>query len=243
MRKRTIIFLILGALVASFCIVACHHKKSKKKEIDVVKDITPRHIWDPHTMGLLDSIKHVPDKDKLAYINKHLPNLTPTICRQIEERFGKLVIDSIIYSFGSGKAKGAEDSSGHRFDGVYKDQLVAKIWTKPKTKVGNPIIVLVVCLNGVIEIAGDNRIGPASSEFVIQKNEGICPHVDFATSVWLAEKFNLPLYRGKIHRGGKRITPNQARRINTQHNQVSVLVYTGDRFILFGPDARYIPAR
>lgn len=214
-----------------------------KDEIDVVRGVTPVHNWDSNTTSLLDSLKNIPDKQKMTFIQKKLPHLTPALCRYVEERFAKTTIDSIVYSFGSGKAQGVLDAAGARHDGVFNNELIAYIWLKPDQLKKNPVKVFVRCLNGMFEIQGDSRLGLVPSEFVIQKDEGLCHHLDFKTSIWLAEKFHLPLFKGKKVRDKFKITPNQARKINTNKNQVMVLVYPGDTFRLFGGQARYTPAR
>jgi hypothetical protein len=50
----------------------------------------------------------------------------------------------------------------------------------------------------------------------------------------LAERFNLPLYRGKIQTEKNKITPTIARNMESQIDrvQVTVRVFEGDRFDL-----------
>lgn len=226
-------------LLACLVIFLFGCRNQKPRETDVVNGITPVQHWDNSTYDLLDSLKRIPDNAKLQFIKKNLPYLTPALCRYIEERFKNHSIDSIVYSFGTGKAKGVLDSAGIRHNGVFSNELIAYVWLKP-TKL---VKVFVRCLNGTFEIEGDKRLGAISNEFVIQPGEGLCHHLDFATSIWLAKKFNLPLFKGKVFKAKYRITPNQAKQISTSRKQISVLVYAGDRFRLFGNEAGYTPAR
>ena len=234
---------LVNLALFAFLIIILAGCGGDKKNLDVVKGVTPVHVWDINTTALLDSLKQIPDSRKMAFIEKNLPHLTPELCQYIESRFPKVVIDSIIYSFGSGKAKGTLDATGIRHEGVFNDELVANVYLRPNNLTKSPVKVFVRCLNGTFEIEGDRRLGPASSGFIIKRDEGLCHHLDFLTSVWLAEKFDLPLYRGNKMKDKFRITPAQARNMNTDKHQVTVLVYTGDEFNLFGNQAGYIPAR
>lgn len=238
--------LILVAVMAASVLFSCTSPK-EKKEKNVVTDLTPVHRWDRNTLDMLDSLKTVPDAEKARFINRRAPHLVPTMIAQIEQKTGKFHLDSLIWHFGSGKAKGVLDSAGTRSDGVYEDELTAKIWTTPVTKFGQPIKVFVRCLNGMIEIEGDVRIGAAPLEFTIQKTEGLCSHLDYNTSIWLSDRFDLPLFKGNKFRKVDRITATQAKQLKNKlyKGQISVLVFEGDKFVLGGPgiEPRYIKAK
>ena len=70
--------------------------------------------------------------------------------------------------------------------------------------------------------------------FTIGPREGLIHHVDFPTAIDLADRFGLGLYRGRLMSTAQLITPAQARRLQnrTDWEQVTVRVYSGDRFDL-----------
>jgi hypothetical protein len=104
-------------------------------------------------------------------------------------------VTNLVFAFGSGKAKGVIDANGERHDGVYENELVAKIWTKPVTSLGDPIIVFVRCLNGVISIEGLHEIsGFIHCRFEILPGEGLAHHLP-ALQEWakVAGEFPIPI--------------------------------------------------
>ena len=100
--------------------------------------------------------------------------------------------------------------------------------------------VLVRCLNGLFVVDGSElrlaRIFSAEPvmRFTVDRRRGLTTYVDYATSINLAEHFNLPLYRGRIQTTNHRITPTRARALadSTDIVQVTVRVFEGDRFDL-----------
>ena len=188
MKKFKFLFV---AVTMAFLFFSC---SSKKKEKDAM-DLTPMHRWDVHSQAMIDTLHRIPDSLKLAFIQKNAPNVIPNVLNIIERRLEHSIhVDSIVFSYGTGHAKGVQDSSGARWDVAYKDQLVARVWTKPATKLGNPIIVFVRCLNGVIELEGDQRIGTGALGFTIQKGEGLANHQPVLLA-WActARNLNIPI--------------------------------------------------
>lgn len=186
-------------LVTVLALIVSCNKPEKTK--DVVMDIAPMHRWDVHSQTMIDSLKSLPDSAKLPFIRDNAPNVLPTILARIEARVGKIHVDTIVFSYGSGTAKGVQDSAGMLHDGTYENQLIARIWTKPITKLGNPIIVFVRCLNGVIELHGDRRIGTESLGFYIEKGEGLAHHLpELEAWATTANNLNVPIKNkeGKI---------------------------------------------
>ena len=183
-------FLFVAVIMAGlFC--SCGGKKKEKDAMD----LTPMHRWDVHSQAMIDTLHRIPDSLKLAFIKANAPNVLPTILNTIEKRVGTpFHVDTIVFSYGTGHAKGVQDSSGARWDVAFKDQLVARVWTKPATKLGNPIIVFVRCLNGVIELEGDQRIGTGDLGFTIQKGEGLANHQpELLAWACTARNLNIPI--------------------------------------------------
>lgn len=186
-------------LVAVLTVIVSCNKPEKKKD---AMDLTPMHRWDEHSLSMIDSLKSLPDSAKLPFIKLNAPNLIPSILRIIERRAAiPFHLDSIVFSYGSGTATGVQDSAGKRHDVVYENQLIARIWTKPLTRLGNPIIVFVRCLNGLIDIHGDRQIGTEMIGFYIKKGEGLAHHLpELVAWATTAKDFNVPIRdkKGKI---------------------------------------------
>lgn len=189
MKTKSFLFLVVMALALSF---SC-----RKAEKNVVRDIAPVYRWnDVHNPALWDSIKNVPDSEKVRFITDNIPNLIPRIIEQTKIAANeKFEVTSLVFAFGSGSAKGVLDSAGTRHDGIYENELIAKLWTKPVTKLGDPIIVFVRCLNGMISIEGHHEIGNnINCRFEIQPGQGLAHHLP-QLEAWanVAGNFQIPI--------------------------------------------------
>lgn len=202
---------------------------------DVAKDITP--VMEP-THGIqnfLDIMRELPPAHRAEYMRENgqaVNNRLLTYARSQNIIPENARIDSVVYYFGSADAQ-ATDRTGKIFDGKIVDELVAFIYYNSEKK---PQGVIVYCTNGTFELFEKDlmRLTEMPLEFTIQRGEGINYHVDFLTSIRLAEYFNLPLFEGKYHPGKKSITPARARELQSDLNevQVTVLVQPGDHFNL-----------
>lgn len=107
------------------------------------------------------------------------------------------------------------------------------------------------CLNGTFatpdQLRGLQAVGSHTpqEQFVIGPREGLIHHVDFPTAISLAERFDLPLYRGRYIGEAFRISPQAARALEgtTDRLQVTVYVVEGDRFDLAAPTFTPSPRR
>ena len=169
MNKK--IFMLLLATTVLFC--SCGNKNN-----NVVTDFTPVSHWSDDTPRFLDSLKDMNPAERLEAINRRAPQLLPHLVAEAKAAaMCNFMVDSVVFSYGSGEATGVLDSNGARHDGVFKDELVARIYTTPKTSLGQPIIIFVRCLNGLCTIKGDKRVVKAETGFYIREGEGIAHHV------------------------------------------------------------------
>ena len=169
--KKIFMLLVAAILVFSSC------EKKKDIEPNIVSDYAPVSHWSDDTPRFLDSLKDMNPAERLEAINRRAPQLVPHLIAEAKAAAKhNFVTDSVVFSYGSGKATGVLDSTGTRHDGVFEDELIARIYTTPKTDLGQPIIVFVRCLNGLCEIQGDKRVVKAETGFYIREGEGIAHH-------------------------------------------------------------------
>lgn len=182
----------------------------------------------------------LPPAQRAQYLRAHWPNLEAGVVHYLRER-GKLrpdqAVDRVEFRFGSLDGVRAEGGDGQTREGYFRDQIIALAYPHGAQK---PLAVIVKCLNGLMALATDlDGLQPIGSytpieRFTIGPREGLTTYVDYPTAVDLAERFNLPLYRGKSQRDRYRIRPMEARRLETQTDwvQVTVGVVEGDAFDL-----------
>lgn len=213
-----------------------------RKKVDLVNGVPPVSR-DFASMGqYMTQLAALPADQRAARLAHDYPHLQDQLVQSLRSR-GKVTngqeVRSVQFVFGSqGRAK-AESGDGKTYDGFFKDQLVARVTIAGQDK---PLDVLVVCLNGTFSLPGDLAkagftdlgVRTVAQRFTIGKGEGLIPHVGYQLAIDLAERFNLPLYRGKGWNGTNRISPAQARSMegNTDREQVTVGVWEGDRFDL-----------
>lgn len=229
---------VFAILVAAFSISAC------TKKTDLVNGIDPMMAPDNDVIHLInDQLHNAKSKEDMKKILDANPWVAPrivTFARNLKILKDDAKVDSVVFCWGSANAQ-AQDKTGKWFKGKFTDQLVAFIFHDGLPK---PTGVIVTCTNGVITSLEDlNRIGTQSLEFTIEKGFGINKYVDFETSILLAERFNLALYKGPSISEGTKITPDEARKLKLSLStvKVTVLVYPGDRFDL--GKMTYAPAR
>jgi hypothetical protein len=184
-------------IVVALIIVIGFSFSSCKK--NVVTDFPAVHQWDTHAQATWDTIKKMPQAEILPFVKKEVPNLVPTLLS--DPIFKGVHVDSIYFSFGSGKAEGVVDSTGATHDGVYKKELIANFITTPAIKGKNPIKIFVTCLNGAHYIQGDEVLGGMDLGFRIARGEGLANHLP-ELQAWgnAAGDLNVPIknQKGKI---------------------------------------------
>jgi hypothetical protein len=98
------------------------------------------------------------------------------------------------------------------------------------------LYVFIKCFNGTFSLKDDNRqdLGNGPIVFIIEKGKGINHYVDYKTAIWIAQNFELSLYKGKNWRSENTISPHQALQMESilDSIQVTVEVHPGYRFDL-----------
>lgn len=206
----------------------------KKDGVDLAKDIDPRIPPTNEVVNILSQIQNASSDEERGDIisdNEWLTMRMISYARELNQIPKNSKIDSVVYYFGSSNAQ-AEDKTTKLFKGKIIEETVGFIYYDGKK---DPVLIIVYCQNGTFGvIEGLRRIRTSDLEFVIKKGEGINHHVDYLTSIMLAEHFRLPLYRGKSIADNNLISASVARGLENQIDriQVTVLVYPGDYFNL-----------
>lgn len=212
---------------------------STKENVDVVKGVAPISTAFASIAHANDTMASMTVGERGAYLEHTWPHLDEDLAYFLR-RHGKLKsrdhIDRIEFYYGSMEDVKAESATTDRY-GYFKNQLIALVWVVD-TK--DPISVIVECLNGTFALVDDIKeldlIGSHTplGKFIISRNEGLLHHVDYPVAMDLADRFDLPLYRGQVVTEENRITVAEARELEatTDRLQVTVLVYEGDEFDL-----------
>lgn len=245
-QNKTMLFVLLFTFAFG---TACKREQKKvDRGVDLVNGITPVSREFADMRGTLEELRGMGTEDIQAHLRRDWPRLEGGLVYYLRYR-GRIRADQIVrdvqFRFGSLDNVHAEDLDGVRHRGYLENQLVARV-----NLVGTdtPIDVLVQCLNGMFTLPGEfERLQPLytatpQQRFRIARGEGLIHHVDPRLAIHLAERFNLPLYRGQRMRESSRITPAMARTLlpTTDRTQVTVRVYEGDQFDLVA--MRYTPA-
>lgn len=223
------------AFIFIFTASSCSKNGDKNPQIDVVNGLTPMDVHDIQwRKDLITRLKSLTPAQRKAEIDKEVPRLNSQLVAYLVSRGKTCPVKNITYGFGSGKADSVESARSPRQNGVFTDQLFAIV--KGGKCFGDSLIVFVQCFNGTFALAGDNleTIGTYVPEFTIAKGRGLNNYVDYQTSIWLAEKFNLKLYKSHSWDDTKVISPADARALETKLDSipVTVRVFAGDHFNL-----------
>lgn len=233
MRIAKICWLVFGALVS---VSAC---AKQPERVDLVNGIPPISRSMASISQTLEKMAAMKPEERGAYLERTWPHLSTDVVYYLR-RLAKIGRDSKVsrveFRYGSLENVSAESASGERF-GFFRNQLVALVHVEGVPK---PIAVLVQCMNGTFalpeEIGRLQQVGSHTpvERFWIGYREGLIHHVDFPTAIDLAQRFNLPLYRGRKIEERYRITPAEARQLEptTDRIQVTVHVVEGDEFNL-----------
>ncbi len=247
--KKGPIFLILSGIIFFLmynCNVSCTNAGATKK-LDIVNGTAPMDIHDIEwRKAFIAELKELSPEQRIAQINRVLPRLNAQLVASLHKRGLACEIVSISYGFGTGDAEAVGSGDGHKYDGVFEDQLFAIVKGKPgnhcfKDSLGfrDSLVVFVQCFNGTFVINGEATYGDilipstSSPRFTIEKGMGINHYVDYRTSIWLAKKMGLKIFKGK-GRGRKEITPESAYEFEPYLGRifVNVPVNEGDQFDL-----------
>lgn len=209
------------------------------KGADLVKGVPPMSTSLAGIAPTLDEMARMSPERRGRYLEQNWPHLDEDVVyflRQMGKLSPTTSVRRVEFRFGSLNDVVAESSEGQR-RGYFEDQLVALVYTRGARE---PIAVIVQCLNGTFALPKELRSLQAvgshtpQEQFTIGPREGLIHHVDFPVAIDLAERFNLPLFRGRTLNQRFQISPDQARRLEstTDRLQVTVYVVEGDRFDL-----------
>lgn len=250
MKKTAQIGIALGMLMLLVMTIgntAC----GKAEAIDVVNHQSPVSDLYGRIRHDLEQMRTMPPEERATYLRTNWPNLEVGVVnflRQREKIQPNQSIDRVDFRFGSMKNVRADGGDGQTREGYFNDQIVALVYVRGSTR---PLAVIVQCLNGVYVLPEDldaqnmQHIGSYRpvERFTIGYREGLIHHVDFPTAIVLAEQHQLDLYRTQVMSDRNKITPAQARALESRTDwiQVTVRVYEGDTFDL--RTREFIPSR
>ena len=227
-------------LLLCLCMVCSFSCSDESSELDVVNGVEA--VASSHFQTeLVNALRNATtDEERTEILQRNSSFITARLTRFLKYRGYECDIDSISYRYGSGKAQSVESGDGNRYSGVFKNQPYAVVYGDC---FGDQLYVFIRCFNGTFSIMGDNNrsLVQAQMEFTIQKGEGINHYTDFQTSIWLAERFNLPVYKGKGW--SQQISYQEAYDLEPLIDsiRVKVKVNPGDRFNL--STLNYYPAQ
>lgn len=227
------------ALVAM--IVLATNACGRAQALDLVDNIPPASTAFAGIHGFAEELAKLPEAERAEHIKRVRPRLNEAVVYFLRD-LGRIknseTVEKVELFFGSVDNTTASDGQGREHKGYFKDELVARVTFKG----GRTEDALVRCLNLWLELPRHlQHLQLLSSErmlelteFAIGRGDGLIHYVDYAVAMTLAEKHNLPLYRGKVQSERFRITPDQARRLEsrTDWEQITVGVFPGDRFNL-----------
>lgn len=212
---------------------------NRRENVDVVNGVSPVSRSMASIADTLAELQRLSPTERGAYLERTWPHLAEDVVYFVR-RQGRIPtgarVQRVEFFYGSLENVGAESANGDRY-GYFNNQLVALVSVEGIAK---PFKVIVQCLNGTFVLDEDLRrlqaIGSHTpiEQFTIGQGEGLVHHVDFPTAISIAEQHGLPLYRGHTLTSQARLTPAQARLLESQTDrlQVTVLVYEGDQFDL-----------
>ena len=247
MKKRNIA-VIFGMVVVALLIYISWPTSKTVKAVDVVNGITPASSALSDIRVTLQELARMPTNQREARLRQDWPRLEQGVVyflRRANRLPDNTEVERVEFRFGSLDHVRAQDGAGNQHEGYFRDQLVARVYLRGDQK---PVDVIVQCLNGTFFLPEDyNKLQPIGSynvaeRFTIGPREGLIHHVDFPVAIDLAERFHLPLYRGRHMKDKAQISPAEARRLEpmTDRVQVTVQVYEGDAFDLVS--MTYTPA-
>lgn len=240
MKKIIILALLFLGVISNTHLTSC----SDAKAIDVVEGVIPVQT-DAWRSTLVRSLQLAgSDEERAEILNNATNRLTNQLIGFLRNSGYTCRIDTVLYRYGSGKADNVAGGDRKSHDGIFKDQPYAVI--KGDTCFKDSMYVFIRCFNGTFSLnaPGATTIGSGSPRFTIERLQGINRYVDYRTSIWLADRFDLVLYEGRGWTG-QRISPERALALEDSlaWKPVTVRVYTGDHFDLgtmtYTPAKRY----
>ncbi|MDA1334748.1 MAG: hypothetical protein O2794_01875 [bacterium] len=241
MNRRTLIWRVggFGLLLMIAVGLFAYQDWTEEPPVDVVRGVPPVSRALQHVSYAVDDMADMSEAERGKYLETNFPHLPQDVVYYLRD-LGKIhpsrEITRVEFRYGSlGDIMAESGDDIERVNGYFENQLIAIVYVEQGVE---PYIVIVECLNGTfitvdrwktLQAVGEHGI---TESFVIGRGEGLTHHVSYGTAIDLAERFELPLYVGNRMRSDRRITPNEARLIDTDHEQVTVKVGVGDFFDL-----------
>jgi hypothetical protein len=181
---------------------------------------------------IIAALKALPEGERAGYMSTRYPELGTSIIGQMRDR-GKIRpdqrVESVTYRFGSMDDVVAEQAGGTRATGHFVDQLIAVVKI---AGVAEPQAVIVLCSNGLLGFVEDDlaampSVGQQAARqmvFTIQRGEGLTTYVNYRTAIDIAARHNLPITKIVRGRRAELITPEAARGLEDQTDNVRVVV-------------------
>jgi hypothetical protein len=231
-RKGIIIFLLAALLVIAWVFFW-----PQAKGADLVHGVAPVSTRLQSIAPTIEEMARIQDPaERQAVLQRNWPHLQQDIIYYLRGD-GKIQsneqVARVEFRFGSLEGIQGESASREYQRGFVKDELIATIFVTGR----DPFHVLVLCTNGMVapldDVQGLQLVGSHNvpmERFTIGRGKGLVHYVDYPLAIDLAERFRLPLYRGRDQRDANRITPAQARALEnrTDWTQVTVGVKEGD---------------
>jgi hypothetical protein len=244
MKNRMLLSII--AVMMAFAVVGCHKKPAPS--IDVVNGVTPVSSALSSVRATINELAVMSPAERSARLQHDWPHLGEDVVyyvRAAHEIPSDAVVERVEFFFGSLEHVTAGDLALIQYEGHAKNQLIARLHLRGRA---TPLDFFVLCLNGMVSPGGAvehlQTLGSSApaQRFTIADRQGLVTYVDYPLAISLAERFHLPLYRGRKMAAKDRITPDQARQLepDTARVQVTVRVCPGDRFDLVA--GTYTPA-
>gem|GEM_PF-6152936 len=98
------------------------------------------------------------------------------------------------------------------------------IQRNPILAAGATIFVLILLAFAFWPSQDEPAVETPYLEFTLGPGEGFVDYTDYQTAITLAAEFDRPLYRGQIQTASNRITPNEARLLESTTDQLQVTV-------------------
>ena len=231
-RKGIIIFLLAALLVIGWVFFW-----PQAKGAELVHGVAPVSTRLQSIAPTIEEMARIQNPaERQAVLQRNWPHLQQDIIYYLRGD-GKIQpneqVARVEFRFGSLEGVQGESASREYQRGFVKDELIATIFVTGR----DPFHVLVLCTNGMVasldDVQGLQLVGSHNvpmERFTIGRAKGLVHYVDYPLAIDLAERFNLPLYRGRDQRDANRITPAQARALEnrTDWTQVTVGVKEGD---------------
>jgi hypothetical protein len=210
--------------------------------VNVVDGVPPvSRAMESDVVSVQNALAAMPANQREAWLRTHYPHLAEGVqyyLRQERVISPDVQIDRIRFMYGSLDGVRANTGTGNNVTGMFHNKIVALVYFHGESL---PRAFALQCMNGLMEVppgyeARLQNLGDRTPNmvFTIGPREGLTKHLDYRASVDVADRFNIPMYRGKVQNAAHRISYMDARALQSETDriQVTARVFEGDRFDL-----------